>query len=126
MEKLEEISKVLKLIGNCGDDILRIELNEVIADASNTCTESLKTKFESSGKCFEASFLKDIQQSRNSTQSLETSISEFRFLCALGGDLLDIIEEESLTVLQDTIEKIHYAFSRSMQDYICIIPPPKY
>ena len=61
-----------------------------------------------------SSFLKDIQQSRNSTQSLETSISEFRFLCALGGDLLDIIEEESLTVLQDTIEKIHYAFSRSM------------
>lgn len=116
MEKLEEIAKVLKLIhpndGNYGDDILRKELNEVIAHASKTCTESLKTKFESSGKCFEASFLKDIQQSRNSTQSLETSITEFRFLCALGGDLG--IDEESLTVLQDTIEKIHYTLGRSM------------
>ena len=117
MEILVDISKVLRLIhpsdGNYGDDILRKELNEVIAHASKTCTESLKTKFESSGKCFEASFLKDIQQSRNSTQSPETSISEFRFLCALGGDLLGI-DEESLTVLQDTIEKIHDTLGRSM------------
>lgn len=66
MEKFEEILKVLKLIhpndGNYGDDILRKELNEVIADALVTfCTErSLKTKFESSEKCFEASFLEDI------------------------------------------------------------------